>query len=134
MPKRLTARQKAGRINRKKWVGHSEAGLAALSQAAKDSRPWEKSTGPRTIMGKRVSRGNAFRHGGRAGVLLPVTIKDCLVALDLAERGEGLLPDAERVYGAMELLMAHEAASAQIRAASIICRYSRLIVDALQSQ
>lgn len=41
---------------------------AAARERALKNKPWEKSTGPRTKQGKRVSSGNAFRHGLRSEV------------------------------------------------------------------
>lgn len=39
---------------------------AAARERALENKPWEKSTGPRTKDGKRISSGNAFRHGYRS--------------------------------------------------------------------
>jgi|GEM_PF-6328878 len=35
----------------------------ASSQMARQSRPWEKSTGPRSILGKQISSRNSYKHG-----------------------------------------------------------------------
>ena len=41
----------------------SPDGLEALRLTALRSRPWERSTGPRTAEGKARSRWNAWKHG-----------------------------------------------------------------------
>ncbi len=41
----------------------SPEGLANLRAAAHRNRPWEHSTGPRTVQGKRRSSQNAFKYG-----------------------------------------------------------------------
>jgi hypothetical protein len=46
----------AGRLNRLKRKGLTPAGAARLSQAARDRKPWEHSTGPRTAAGKARAR------------------------------------------------------------------------------
>ena len=53
-PKRVAA----GRLNRLKRAGLTPAGAARLSQAARDRKPWEHSTGPRTAAGKARSAAN----------------------------------------------------------------------------
>ena len=45
---------------------------AAARERALQNKPWEKSTGPRTKEGKKISSGNAFRHGYRSGVFLEI--------------------------------------------------------------
>ncbi|MGP1347127.1 MAG: hypothetical protein ACTS3F_10740 [Phycisphaerales bacterium] len=44
----------------------SAEGLAALRASAARNRPWESSTGPKTVAGKSVSRMNALKHGDRS--------------------------------------------------------------------
>ena len=39
---------------------------ARQAQAIRTWRPWEKSTGPKSVEGKARVAGNAFRHGGRS--------------------------------------------------------------------
>ena len=41
----------------------SDAGRAALRAAAMKHQPWTHSTGPRTVLGKAISRQNGLRHG-----------------------------------------------------------------------
>ncbi len=59
-----TERQiRACRANRKLWRGHTPEGLERLREAAKRTKPWLKSTGPRTEAGKDRSKMNALKHG-----------------------------------------------------------------------
>lgn len=44
----------------------------AARERALKNKPWQKSTGPRTKEGKRISAGNAFRHGYRSGIFLEI--------------------------------------------------------------
>jgi len=48
----------AGRRNREKRLGLSDAGRERLRRAALGGRPWEHSTGPRTAEGKARSAAN----------------------------------------------------------------------------
>lgn len=80
MPKRLTPRQLAGRINRRKRGPLTPEGRAALQAAAIAGRPWEHATGPRTRAGRARSRENALRHGDRARVLLSPCVLEALHA------------------------------------------------------
>ncbi len=43
---------------------------AAAAERIHASKPWEKSTGPRTQTGKNVVKMNAFKHGQRAAAVL----------------------------------------------------------------
>jgi len=52
----------AGRLNRRKWKGLTAAGRQRLREAALRNRPWEHSTGPRTLEGKRRSAVNGKRR------------------------------------------------------------------------
>lgn len=71
----LTPRQRAAR--------HARAVRGALSVEARQRlredtlrrQPWLSSTGPRTTEGKAASRRNAFRHGARAGLLVPEGVR-----------------------------------------------------------
>lgn len=85
MPRKLTPRQVAARINRKKRKGLTPEGREALRQAALTNRPWEHSTGPRTAAGKAASRWNAHQHGDRARELLPEEFKAYAALVELAE-------------------------------------------------
>ena len=59
-----TQRQiEANRRNRAKRRGLTDAGRQRLRDAAREHRPWQHSTGPRTPEGKRRSRGNARKAG-----------------------------------------------------------------------
>lgn len=40
------------------------------SEAIKNWKPWEKSTGAKTIEGKEKSKMNAWKHGGRGAELV----------------------------------------------------------------
>tara|TARA_R110002111_G_scaffold28130_9_gene60278 strand:- start:437 stop:694 length:258 start_codon:yes stop_codon:yes gene_type:complete len=44
----------------------TQSGLESLRASAAKNRPWEKSTGPKTVRGKGVSCMNAFKHGERS--------------------------------------------------------------------
>jgi hypothetical protein len=44
----------------RKWTKEQKRNA---SERARISRPWEKSTGPRTIAGKRISARNSYKHG-----------------------------------------------------------------------
>ena len=127
MPKKLTPRQIANRMNRKRWRGLTAEGLERLRAAAQAGRPWEKSTGPRSTAGKRTSRRNARRHDGRSVVLLPEPTRRFLEQLRAAERGEGALPAADLAVEASEALAQALHPEAFIRAAKAIRRYQRLI-------
>jgi hypothetical protein len=48
----------AGKLNRRKRGPFTAAGLERLRQAALANRPWERSTGPRTAVGKAVAARN----------------------------------------------------------------------------
>ena len=128
MPKKLTPRQIANRMNRKRWRGHCAAGLERLRVAAQAGRPWEKSTGPRSAAGKRASRQNARRHGGRSTVLLPEPMQRFLEQLRAAERGEGTIPTPALAVEASEAVALVIHPEALIRAAKSIRRYQRLIL------
>lgn len=45
-------------------------GLRALRAAARRARPWERSTGPRSEIGKSRSKMNAYKHGLRSAEAL----------------------------------------------------------------
>ena len=51
-------RVEAGRLNRAKRRGLSDAGRERLRQAALAGKPWEHSTGPKSIEGKAASAAN----------------------------------------------------------------------------
>jgi len=57
-PKRVAA----GRRNRLKWPGVTEAGRHRLREAALRNQPWKRSTGPRTAEGKARVALNAKRR------------------------------------------------------------------------
>lgn len=52
----------AGRLNRKKRGPLTEEGLSRLREAALQHRPWEKSTGPKTVAGKSRSAANGRKR------------------------------------------------------------------------
>ena len=61
-PRRVTA----GRLNRLKRRGLTAAGRERLRQAALVNRPWEFSTGPRTVEGRaRAAQNGAYRQQGQ---------------------------------------------------------------------
>jgi len=51
------------RRRRRRRYHLSPQGLASLRRHARRNRPWEKSTGPKTILGKRVCSQNSLKHG-----------------------------------------------------------------------
>jgi hypothetical protein len=53
-PKRVAA----GKRNRKKRGPLTEEGLSRLREAALENRPWEHSTGPKTVAGKAKAAAN----------------------------------------------------------------------------
>lgn len=93
MGRKLTPRQLAGRMNRAKRKGLTPEGREALRQAAIANRPWEHSTGPRTLAGKAMSRWNAYQHGDRACELQPESVKRFRSMVARAEvlAGQGLV-------------------------------------------
>jgi hypothetical protein len=50
-----------GRRNQLKWKGFTPAGIQKLREAARKTRPWELSTGPRSVEGRRQSVLNGKR-------------------------------------------------------------------------
>src|SRR5436190_997516 len=54
-------RSRIARENRAKWRGHSAAGLERLREAALWNKPWRFSTGPRTVLGKKICANNGRR-------------------------------------------------------------------------
>lgn len=129
MPKRLTPRQVAARKNRKRWRGHTMEGLERLRAAAHEGRPWEKSTGPRSVAGKHASRQNARRHDGRSLVLLPDPTRRFLELLRAAERDQGAIPSLVLAAEAAEALARTLQPEAFIRAARTLRRYQRLLLS-----
>ena len=66
----------------------SEAGLRRLRESVAASRPWVRSTGPRTLQGKARSSRNAWKHGFRTG--------DAIIAASEArEMLRGLTADSD---------------------------------------
>jgi hypothetical protein len=58
-------RQAAGKLNRQRRRGLTEAGREKLRQSAREHRPWQHSTGPRTAEGKeRSSENGRYRQQG----------------------------------------------------------------------
>ena len=55
-------RVEAGRRNRAKRLGLTDAGRERLRQAALTTRPWEHATGPRTPEGRARSAANGKSH------------------------------------------------------------------------
>ena len=57
-----------GRQNQLKWKGFTPEGLERVRQAALKTRPWERSTGPRTPRGKvqAVLNGKRCQKGDRS--------------------------------------------------------------------
>ena len=127
MPKRLTPRQKAARMNRRKWRGHTPEGLDALREAAIKNRPWKGSTGPQTPEGKARVRLNALRHGGRAFAVLPDQVKAGLESLRAAEEDvRALEPSA--IYEAFTYFLEVPTPQMQDRAAKLLSRYTGLML------
>ena len=59
----------AGRLNRQKRRGLTPEGRERLRQAARASRPWEHTTGPKTLEGKaRAARNGNLRQKGPQSV------------------------------------------------------------------
>lgn len=72
------ARVAAGKRNREKRIGLTDAGRETLRQTALLHKPWQHSTGPRTASGKaRVAR------NGRGRQLGPISLRK--LRADLAE-------------------------------------------------
>lgn len=72
------ARVAAGKRNRKKRIGLTDAGREALRQTALLHKPWQHSTGPRTASGKaRVAM------NGRSHQIGPISLRK--LRADLAE-------------------------------------------------
>ena len=61
-------RVEIGRRNQLKWKGFTPEGLERVRQAAMKTRPWERSTGPRTPRGKvqAVLNGKRCQKGDRS--------------------------------------------------------------------
>jgi hypothetical protein len=60
-PSSLTPRQIAGRLNRAKQKGLTDAGRQSLRFAAAANKAWRHSTSPRTVEGKAASAANGIR-------------------------------------------------------------------------
>lgn len=127
MPRRLTPRQKAARLNRAKRGGITPEGREALRLAALARRPWEHSTGPRTAAGKQASRENALQHGGRAFVTLPIEVQTAISTIQAAERGQGPIPELGEVYLAVRMLTGG-GWPLVLRGSSLLLRYQRLVL------
>src|SRR5437870_4587120 len=61
----------ARRANWRKWRGVSPEGRERQRRACRRDRPWLRSTGPRTPVGKQLSRSNAILAGDRCDKLDP---------------------------------------------------------------
>ena len=62
-------RQAAGRLNRQKRKGLTQAGRQKLRESAIKNQPWRHSTGPRTLAGKERSAYNGrYRQDGEVSV------------------------------------------------------------------
>lgn len=77
-------RQAAGRLNRQKRRGLTEAGREKLRQSALKHRPWQHSTGPRTDRGKRHSADNGRyrQRGGRSIRQMKAELRDGVACAD----------------------------------------------------
>lgn len=129
MPKKLSPRQKANRINRTRWVGHSADGLLRLQAQAHLRQPWNASTGPKTRAGKDISRFNALRHAGRADALLPEACRAFILALRQAEQGLGAPPSLLEAQQALQQLMHLPSPAALLRAVRLSRRYESLLCN-----
>lgn len=97
--------------------------------AALEHRPWEHSTGPRTLEGRLRARENAFRHGGRALAILPLEAQRFVRELQLAEAGFGPLPNYALARAVFHSLVI-EACSLQLMSRWLRYqhRYTRLVI------
>lgn len=127
MPRRLTRRQKAARMNRWRWKGHTPEGLEALRDAAINTRPWLGSTGHRTPEGKARARLNALRHGGRAFAVLPDQVKVGLESLRAAEAALGGL-ELSGIYEAFSYFREAPTPGMQTRATKLLSCYTDLVL------
>jgi len=73
----------------------SARGKAALRAAIRKTKPWEHSTGPRTIEGKLVMRLSAIKHGYYSRMPLPdaAAFKAFMKALNRKSGGRERHPD-----------------------------------------
>jgi len=73
----------------------SARGKAALRAAIQKTKPWEHSTGPRTIEGKLVMRLSAIKHGYYSRMPLPdaAAFKAFMKSLKRKSSGMGRHPD-----------------------------------------
>ena len=81
----------AGRINRAKRGPLTDAGRERLRQAAKANRPWEHSTGPKTLVGKRASSAN-----GKVRQVGPISVRAAKADLAVVRRLIRELRDLQR--------------------------------------
>lgn len=125
---KLTKRQQAGRANRRKRKGLTDEGRERLRAAALERRPWEHSTGPRTVEGKAIARGNAWKHGGRSWELLPDEVREAIEHLRACE-AVGAASQREVIVTACEVLSAH---GDPLRAMYLVSRHCRLLLRALR--
>ncbi len=88
--------------------------------AAIANRPWERSTGPRTDAGKAASRGNSYKDGARAIVLVPGAFQ-----VFLAEQCGGSVPGHAAVIA---MVNAADTPDLVMRANELIMWWTRAVL------
>jgi hypothetical protein len=73
----------------------SRSGKAALRAAIRKAKPWERSMGPRSLLGKLATRQNAIKHGyySRMPLAEAAAFKACMKSLNRKSSGMGRHPD-----------------------------------------
>lgn len=107
-PKRVAA----GRRNRAKRGSLSDAAKQLLSEAAKQNRPWESATGPKTQAGKAKSAKNRKGKGAKTDETeRPITDKACNLLSQITAIRRSVIVDPESadvVEGRETAEMLHE--------------------------